>query len=230
MRISQQTLETNKPLSTTEIIAGLKDALVVGTDKSVDILGVTNGYYGDDLVKILLPPEANVIIENINKIPGGSGMIDDLLLKINRAAENAAKEAKPIFVNSINSMTINDAVGILNGADNAATEYLRRTTNDKLFQLYKPKIKTSLDKKLIGNISTTRTWDELTDKWNQVANSLVGQIAGFEPVEIDLDAYLTQKALDGLYIKIEAQEKLIREDPVARVNNLLKRVFGSVDS
>jgi hydrogenase maturation factor len=126
-------------------------------------------------------------------------------------------------------MTINDAVGILNGPDNAATEYLRRTTNEQVYKLYKPKIKASLDKKLIGNISTTQTWDQLTDKWNQVATSMVGQIAGFEPVEIDLDAYLTQKALDGLYIKIEAQEKLIREDPVARVNDLLKRVFGSLD-
>jgi len=229
-QLAQQTLNENRPLTTSEIVAGLKEALIVGTDKSVDILGVTNGYYKDEMVKILLPPEANVIVNNLNKIPGGNQLVEDVLLRINRAAEDAAKEAKPIFVNSIKSMTITDAVTILRGDDNAATNYLRKTTYNQLFDLYRPKIKVSVDKKLVGNISTGESWDLLTGKWNTVANSTIGQIAGFKPVNISLDDYLTRKALDGLFLKIGQEEKRIRENPAARVNDLLKRVFGSVQS
>src|SRR6056297_2397850 len=108
MQIAQQTTDSGRPLTQREIIAGLKEALVVGTDKSVDILGVADGYYRDEMVKILLPPEADVIVENLGKIPGGQQLVDDVLLRINRAAEDAASEAKPIFVNSIRSMTIHD--------------------------------------------------------------------------------------------------------------------------
>ena len=127
-------------------------------------------------------------------------------------------------------MTITDAVGILKGEENAATEYLHKTTYDQLFELYRPKIKASVEKKLVGNVSTGQSWNTLTKKWNDVAKSLVGQIAGFKPVEIKLDEYLTHKALDGLFLKIEAEEKQIRKDPMARVNSILKRVFGSLDS
>ncbi|MBN1984651.1 MAG: DUF4197 domain-containing protein, partial [Prolixibacteraceae bacterium] len=124
MQIAQETLDEGQPLTRTEIVAGLKEALVVGTNKSVDILGVTNGYYKDEMVKILLPPEASVIVDNISKIPGGEKLVEDVILSINRAAEDAVSEAKPIFVNSIKSMTITDAIGILKGTDNAATQYL----------------------------------------------------------------------------------------------------------
>ena len=230
MQIAQQTLEEGKPLTQNEIIAGLKEALIVGTNKSAEKLGVTDGYYKDDLVKILLPPEADIIVKNINKIPGGNQLIEDVLLKINRAAEDAVSEAKPIFVNSVTSMTIGDAVGILKGNDNAATQYLHKTTYNELSVLYRPKIKASVEKKLVGDISTAQSWNLLTGKWNDVANSIVGQIAGFKPVEIELDEYLTNKALDGLFLKIEAEEKLIRKDPLARASELLKRVFGSLDA
>jgi hypothetical protein len=230
MQIAQQTLDEDRPLTQSEIIAGLKEALIVGADKSVDILGATDGYYKDELVKILLPPEADIIVDNIGRVPGGQQLLDDVLLRINRAAEDAVSEAKPIFVNSIRSMTITDAVGILRGADNAATTYLHRTTYDDLFRLYQPKIQASLDKKLVGNVSTSQSWNTLTSKWNEVANSLVGQVAGLKPVETKLDDYLTGKALDGLFLKIEEEEKLIRKDPAARATALLKRVFGSVDS
>lgn len=229
-QLAQQTLNENKPLTQNEIIAGLKEALVVGTNKSADILGVTDGYYKDEMVKILLPPEADIIVDNLSKIPGGSDLVEDALLRINRAAEDAATEAKPIFVNSIKSMTINDAFGILKGSNNAATQYLRKTTYDQLFQLYRPKIKVSVDKKLVGNVSTGESWNLLTGKWNGVANSTIGQITGLKPVDISLEDYLTEKALDGLFLKIEEEEKRIRENPAARVNDLLKRVFGSLDS
>lgn len=228
-QLVKQLTGENKPLSQTEIIDGLKEALVVGTNKSADILGATDGYYKDELVKILLPPEADIIVKNINKVPGGNELIEDVLLKINRAAEDAVSEAKPIFVNSIKSMTITDAIGILKGNDNAATEYLHKTTYNQLFQLYRPKIKASVEKKLVGNVSTADSWNQLTKKWNDISKSMVGQIAGFKPVEIELDEYLTNKALDGLFVKIEAEEKLIRKDPAARVSSILKKVFGSLD-
>lgn len=229
-QLAQQTMNENKPLTQNEVIAGLKEALVVGTNKSVDILGVTNGYYKDEMVKILLPPEADIIVKNLNKIPGGNQLVEDVLLRINRAAEDAAKEAKPIFVNSIKSMKITDALDILRGNDQAATDYLHKTTYNQLFELYRPKIKTSLDKKLVGDISTEQSWDMLTGKWNTIATSAIGKMAGFKPVEVSLEDYLTQKALDGLFLKIAQEEKQIRENPAARVTNLLKRVFGSVNS
>ena len=228
-QLAQQTL-TERPLTQSEIIAGLKEALVVGTGKSVDILGVTDGYYKNELVKILLPPEADIIVKNIGRIPGGEKLLEDAIMSINRAAEDAVSEAKPIFVNSIRSMTFADAVGILRGEDNAATQYLNKTTYNQLFNLYRPKINNSINKKLIGNISAGQSWDLLTKNWNELANSVVGRVVGFNTVETKLDEYLTQKALSGLFLKIEEQEKLIRKDPMARVNDILKRVFGSLDN
>lgn len=214
------------PLTNTEIIAGLKQALAIGTDSTVARISKTDGYFRDELIKILLPPEAEVITKNLSRIPGGEKLVSDVVLRINRAAEDAAKEAAPIFIGSITGMTITDGLQILRGGDYAATEYLKRTTSDQLFNLYQPKIKTSIDKKLIGNISTTDSWNKLTGEWNRIANSLIGQAAGFTPVNVKLDEYLTRKALDGLFLKIGEEEKKIRTDPVARVTDLLKRVFG----
>jgi hypothetical protein len=229
MQLSQQYLDADAPLTKTEIIAGLKEALVTGTNHSANILGATDGYYKDELVKILLPPEADIIVENASRIPGGQKLLDDVLLHINRAAEDAVSEAKPIFVNSITSMTISDGIGILKGEDNAATEYLHRTTYDQLFELYRPKIKASVEKDLVGGISTEESWDTLVGKWNKLSKSAVGQIAGLKPVNTELEDYLTHKALDGLFLKIADEEKQIRKDPAARVSSLLKKVFGSLD-
>jgi hypothetical protein len=229
VQIAQQTLDEERPLTQSEIAGGLKEALIVGTGKSVDILGITDGYYKDEMVKILLPPEAEIITKNIGKVPGGEQLLEDVLLRINRAAENAASEARPIFVNSIKSMTISDAVGILKGENNAATQYLHRTAYNNLFDLYRPKIQASLDKKLVGNVSTSQSWNTLVSKWNELAGSVLGQVAGLKPVDVSLDEYLTGKALDGLFLKIEVEEQKIRENPAARVTGLLKRVFGSVD-
>jgi hypothetical protein len=217
-------------LTQAEVIAGLKEALVVGTNISVERLSMTDGYYRDQAVKIFLPPEADVIIQNIGRIPGGQGLLEDVLLRINRAAEDAVSEAKPIFINSVKNLTINDAMGILKGDNNAATQYLRRTTYNELFNLYRPKIQASLDKNLVGNVSTSQSWNLLVQRWNEVAKSMVGQVAGFKPVDVKLDEYLTDKGLDGLFFKIEGEEQLIRKDPAARVTDLLKRVFGSVDA
>ena len=216
-------------LTEAEVVSGLKSALSVGTDSAVSFLAVENGYYGNDLYKILLPEEANVIIDNISKIPGGQSLVNDVIKGINRAAEDAAKDAGPIFVTAITDMTITEGWDILNGDTHAATTYLQSKTNSGLFNLYNPKIETSLDKDLGLGFSANSAWNTLTSNWNTVANSIVGQIAGYEPVNTDLDSYLTQKALDGMYLKISKEEEQIRLDPMARVNDILQKVFGSLD-
>ena len=218
------------PLTEEEVISGLKEALIIGAQNSAKKLAAENGYYGDELVKILLPDEAKIIVDNISRIPGGEKLVEDVILRINRAAEDAAKEVAPIFVGSIKQMTVRDAFNILNGADNAATDYLRRTTYNELYSLYKPKIQAATEKKIVAGISTKESWETLTGKWNSVANSVAGKIAGLKPVNTDLDDYLTNKALSGIFLKVEQEEYKIRKDVSARVTPLLQRVFGSVDN
>ncbi len=220
------TSTTKQALTETDVIAGLKQALKVSTDTAVKHLAITNGYYGDALVKIGLPPEAQTILTNINKIPGGQKLVNDLEMRINRSAEEAAKEAMPIFSNAITGMSISDAWGILRGTDTSATHYLKRTTYNSLLALYKPKIKSSIDKPLVGGISATQSWNTLTKNWNAVAKSPVGLVANLKPVNTQLDDYLTRKALDGLFLKVAQEEKDIRKDPMAQVTDLLRRVFG----
>jgi len=203
---------------------------MTGARNSADRLSLTDGYFGDAAIKIFLPEDAKVIIDNISKIPGGDKLVQDVVLRINRAAEDAAKEVAPIFVNSITQMSIKDAFNILKGADNAATGYLRQTTNNELYSLYKPKIQASTEKKLIGGISTKDSWVALTGKWNSLANSVAGKIAGLKTVNSDLDDYLTNKALGGMYMKVEQEELKIRKEVAARVSPLLKKVFGSLDN
>ncbi|MFO7830150.1 MAG: DUF4197 domain-containing protein [Bacteroidales bacterium] len=223
---SISTTESSTSLTQADISKGLKEALRVGTDTAVHQLSKVNGYYKDEVIKILLPDEANVIIENVNKIPGGEQMIDKVILSINRAAEDASKDAAPIFKQSITSMSISDALGILNGPDTAATHYLRKTIYQQLYNLYQPKIQTSVSKDLLGNISAAEAWNDLTGAWNKFANSMVGKIGGYETVNVNLEDYLTRKALEGLFVKIAEEEKQIRKDPVARVSDILKKVFG----
>jgi len=222
-----QTLETNQALTQTEVVSGLKEALRVGSDSAAMKLAKLNGYYGDPTVKLLLPPEAAIITDNISRIPGGEKLVEDLILRINRAAEDAAREAAPVFLNAIRQMTIQDAFTILKGENNAATQYLKANTFNELFNLYQPKLKSSLDKKLVAGVSANETWNNLTGQWNKVAGSMVGQVAGFKKVEVQLDSYLTNKALDGIFLKLAEEEAEIRNDPAARVTEILKRVFGS---
>ena len=218
------------PLTEGEVISGLKEALITGAKNSAGILGAQDGYFGDATVKILLPDDAKVIIDNISKIPGGDKLVQDVVLRINRAAEDAAKEAAPVFAGSIKQMTVKDAFNILNGPDNSATLYLRQTTYSELYALYKPKIAVSTEKKIVGSVSTKDSWVTLTGKWNQLANSIAGKLANLKPVNTDLDDYLTRKALDGMFIKVEIEEHKIRKDVSARISPILQRVFGSLDS
>lgn len=224
------TVVSSAPLTEKDVSDGLKEALITGSRKAANRLGVTDGYYGDQAIRILLPEEAAIIVENISRIPGGEKLVEDVVLSINRAAEDAAREVAPIFVSSVTSMTLRDAFGILNGEDDAATSYLHNTTYDQLFTLYTPKIETSVKKPLLGNVSTQDTWDALTLQWNKFAETLAGRIAGFKTVETDLSSYLTHKALDGMFVKVAEEELKIRKDVNARITPLLQRVFGTLDN
>lgn len=214
---------------TNENASGLKEALSVGIANTVTTLNKPNGYFSNQALKILLPDDAKMIADNIRYIPGGDKMLSEVVLRLNRAAEDAAVEAKPIFVNAIRNMSITDATGILFGGKNAATSYLRQNTYNQLTAAFQPKISASLDKKLVGDISTTQSWSTLTAAYNKVANSIVGQTANLKPVNTNLAGYVTKRALDGMFLSLANEEKQIRENPSARVNALLKRVFGQLD-
>jgi len=220
---------TALPVTNAENISGLKSSLNIGIEQAVGNLGVENGFFKDAALKLLLPKEAQPIIDNIKLVPGGQDLVDKAVLSLNRSAEDAVKEATPIFKSAITNMSITDAVGILFGNNNAATEYLRKTTYSQLKAAFAPKIKASLEKPLVANLSTTKTWNSLSSGYNTVAGSTIGSIAGLKTVNVNLENYVTEKALDALFVKVAAEEKSIRTNPTARVNDLLKRVFGQLD-
>ena len=224
-----QTVSAVKELTDGDIIEGLKEALTIGAKNAAERLASENGYYGDQQVKIPLPEEAGIIVENIGRIPGGDQLIENVILSINRAAEDAAREAAPVFVGAVTRMTIADGYNILHGADYAATEYLRSSKWNELYSLYKPKITASTEREIVAGISAQQSWLTLTEKWNMVANSVAGRFAGFNPVTTDLDDFLTRKALEGVFLKIADEELKIRKEVSARVTPLLQRVFGSLD-
>jgi hypothetical protein len=238
------TTDTN-PLSENEVIEGLKTALLVGTDTSVSVVSNLNGFYKDEAIKILLPPEADIIYQYKDNIlftaTGLDKKLEEAIMAINYAAEDAAKEAAPIFKSAITDMSISDGWSILNGTNpaaskkaesfdsTAATAYLKSTTYTQLSNAFSPKINTSLDKKLVGNFSSNQLWGTLTTSYNSVANKSFGMIPPIQ--NTNLGVYVTGKALDGLFLKVSDQERQIRRDPLkwaeTAVGNILERVFGS---
>lgn len=225
MQTANSVIEQNKPLTVSEVAMGLKEALKVGTDTAVVRLNRTNGYYLDEALKINLPPETNEIISYAKKVPGLDKLIEDVVLQINRSAEDAAKQAAPIFKSAITSMTIGDAWSILNGNNDAATVYLKDKTNSQLVDLYLPKMQQSLNKPIVGNVSAQQTWTEIISKWNKFATSVAGKLLNVHTVDTKLDQFVTEKALTGMYSKIAEEELDIRTKANARVTDLLKRVF-----
>lgn len=226
----EQTADTQNgplPLSKEEVVKGLKEALRVSTDTAVSIVSVKDGFFADQALKILLPPEAKIIMDHkddrVLQAIGITGLIDDVVLRLNRSAEDATKKAAPIFVDAITSMSIEDAFGILNGGETAATEFFRKTTTAKLKAAFKPVISESLNKPLVANISTDKAWSNLTNAYNKVAK----YSSSLTPVNTELDDYVTEKAIHGLFVKLAEEEKQIRKDPLAQVTDILKRVFGS---
>lgn len=210
-------------LSETEAAAALRQALSVSSDTSVTRLNKTDGYFKDAAVKILLPPEAQVVFSNLSAIPGGQQLVDNLILSINRAAEDAAIEALPIFKTAITNLTISDAISIINGNDTAGTHYLRQQTYTPLTNAFQPKIENSLGKPLILNTSTEQMYGEFINIYNTA--SLNGLL--FDMItENTLSEYVTHRALNGLFLKVGEEEKMIRNNPLHQVTALLQKVFG----
>ncbi len=229
MQVANQAIQTAEiPLTTEQVAQGLKQALEIGADIAVDQLHAQDGYYLNELLRINLPPETLEILEEAKRVPGVEQLLEQLILQINRSAEDAAIQAKPILTSAITSMSIADAWGILKGQQNAATLYLHGKTFDQLTSLYQPSVKKSLDKPLIAGISATQTWQEITTQWNTFAKSVMGKLIGAKTLDYTLGEYVTRQALSGLFIKIEEKEKEIRTDINARTTDLLRRVFAEI--
>ncbi|RYU93075.1 DUF4197 domain-containing protein [Emticicia agri] len=201
-------------LSNDEVISGLKQALQVGINKGADSASKLNGYFLNPIIKIPFPPEVQKVETALRKV-GLGGEVDKFVMALNRGAEEAAKEAKPIFINAILSMNFSDAWAILRGEKNAATMYLKRTTSEQLIAAFSPVVEKALQK-----TQATRYYTDLANSYNR--------LPFVQKVNPDLKLYATQKAIDGLFILVENEEAKIRENPWARTTDLLKKVFGSI--
>lgn len=211
---SASSLLGSSALSETDIISGLKEALKVGASNASTQLNALDGFNKNLSIRIPFPPEVGKVATTLREYGYGS-KVDEFELTLNRAAEQAAKDAAPIFVNAISQITITDAKNILQGPDNAATTFLQSKTTDALFTSFSPTIKTAL-----GNTLATSKWTEIT--------SLYNKLPFVTPVETDLVKYTTNRSLSGLFFVVAAEEKKIRDDPAARTSDILKKVFGSV--
>ncbi len=199
--------------SESEAADGIKEALVKGTGNSVNLVSQQNGYFGNVEIKIPFPPEEKDMESKLRSIGMGK-QVDETVLSINRAAEDASKDAKDIFIDAIKNMSLTDAINIVKGDNDAATKYLQKTTSPQLNEKFRPNIKSSLDK-----VEATKHWEELIKAYNR--------IPFVKKLNPDLTAYVTGKAIDGLFIMIAKEEYKIRKDPLAQTSDLLKKVFGN---
>ncbi|MES2650874.1 MAG: DUF4197 domain-containing protein [Bacteroidota bacterium] len=209
-------IPTNGNPTVLEIGAGLKQALEIGTSQGADQLSAKDGFLGNLAVKILFPPEAQKVEKTLRSI-GLNSLADNVILSINRAAEDAAKEAKPIFISAIKQMTIADATNILLGNKDAATAYFKRVTTAQLLQRFEPVITTSLSK-----VGATKYWSDAAAAYNKIP--LV------KPVNTNLSNYVAQKAIDGMFYQVALEELKIRDNIGARSTSLLQKVFGYADT
>ncbi len=192
--------------------SGLKEALSIGTEKAVKNVSRVDGYFGNQAIKILMPESIQRVADVLGKI-GYQKEVDDFVLSMNRAAEKAAPRALSIFVGAIKEMTFDDARGILSGGDTAATEFFKRKTHDKLYAAFKPIVSSSMDE-----VGVTRSYKDMMAKYES--------IPFMNKQSLNLDHYVTDKALDGLFYMVGQEEIQIRTNPAARVSDLLKNVFG----
>jgi len=214
-----QQIADQMPQTTTgtlDISNGLKEALNNGISKQVTKLTATDGFFKNEMVKILLPQELQKVDKTLRDI-GLSSLADEGLKVLNRAAEDAVKEATPIFVDAIKGMSFNDAKNILMGTDNAATNYLQNTTSNALYSKFSPVVSNSFNK-----VGANKVWSDIITRYNQIP--LVNK------VNPDLTDYVTNKAMEGVFTMISVEEKNIRTDLNARTSDLLKRVFAMQDN
>ena len=200
-------------LSEKDAISGIKEALEKGTGESVGFVSKLDGYFGNLEIKIPFPQEAQDIESKLRTL-GLGNQVDQAVLSINRAAEDAAKSAQPIFVSAIRGMNVTDAINIVKGKNDAATSYLKNSTTPELKSKFNPVIKASLDK-----VNATKYWADLIHAYNQ--------IPFVKKQNPDLAAYATVKAIEGLFVMIAKEELNIRKNPAARTTELLKKVFGN---
>ena len=201
-------------LSGDKIVQGLKEALEVGAGNAVSLVSKTNGYYGNPDIRIPLPGSVQKV-ERIARAAGYGSTVDAFHQSMNRAAEQAAPRAKELFWEAVRGMTFDDARDILEGPDNAATAYLRDKTGARLAEMFKPVVHDTMSR-----VEVTRQYQDLTSRISSLP--FVGQLGN-----LDLDGYVTDRALDGLFYMLAEEEKKIRTDPAARVTDLLKEVFGN---
>jgi hypothetical protein len=194
------------------IASGLKDALSVGTKNAVSLVSKLNGYFGNEAIKILLPDKIQKVAELSGKL-GFQKQVDEFILSMNRAAEKAAPKAASYFADAIKGMSIEDARRILSGGNTAATEYFKTKTSSKLYDEFKPSVSDSMNQ-----VGVTRAYNAMMGK--------VPAVPFAKPESVDLDHYVTTKALDGLFYMVGQEEQKIRTNPVARTTDLLKKVFG----
>ncbi|HLV43082.1 MAG TPA: DUF4197 domain-containing protein [Brumimicrobium sp.] len=208
--------DANK-LTNQEVIAGLKEALTVGIKNAVDVTAVTDGFLENNEIKIPFPESAQNMKEKAMEW-GLEGQVNKIVTTLNRAAEDAAKDAAPIFIEAIKNMSVQDGFAILKGGEGAATDFLRRNTTAELVTVFAPKVQTSIEK-----VKLTEYWSPVSTRYNQAMTFTGGQ-----KVDTDLNKYVTERAIDGLFTMVEKEENKIREDPAARVTDLLSKVFGSL--
>ncbi len=204
-------------LTNTEVISGLKEALSVGIKNSVNLTSVTNGFLQNAEIRLPFPPDALKVKEKAMDW-GLSGQVDKFETTLNRAAEEATKEALPIFMNAIKGMTVSDGFSILNGGEGAATQFLKSNTTAQLTAAFSPKVADA-----IAKVKLTDYWNPLATKYNQAMT-----FTGGEQVTTDLNAFVTERAIDGLFTMVAKEENKIRQNPAARVTDLLQKVFGSI--
>lgn len=211
------TSTTTPALTNTEVIAGLKEALSVGIQNSVNLTSVTDGFLKNDAIRLPFPQDAIKVREKALEW-GMTGQVEKFETTLNRAAEEATKEALPIFKDAILNMSITDGFNILNGGNGAATRFLKDNTSAQLITAFAPKVDAAISKV------------KLTDYWNPIITKYNGAmtLTGGQKINPDLNAYVTQLAIDGLFKMVEQEENKIRLDPVARVSELLQKVFGSI--
>ncbi len=201
----------SKGLSSDDIISGLKEALRVATDSTAKNLSKADGFFKNEAIKLVMPSEA-VKVEKTLRSVGAGALVDKAILSMNRAAEDAAGNVGEIFFTAIKQMTVTDGLSILRGSNTAATEYLKKTTTATLTERMRPVIEASLQK-----VNATQYWKDAFSKYNMFSR---------EKVNTDLTAYVTGKALEGMFYNISLKEQDIRKDPKAQVTDILKKVFG----
>ena len=215
-KVVQTPVATNasNPLSNDEVIAGLKEALSIGIKNSVNLTSATDGFLKNTEIMLPFPPDAIKVKEKAMAL-GLSGQVEKFETTLNRAAEEATKEAIPIFIDAIKNMTVQDGFAILKGGNGSASQFLKNQTSARLVSAFAPKVKEATSK-----VKLTEYWNPIITKYNALTLG--------NKLDPDLDAYITQKAIDGLFIMVAKEEDKIRLDPAARVSDILIKVFGSL--